>query len=137
NIELSGCKVRDGNGAGIRAEGAGLTLVGMYIHDNEDGILSAPNPDSDIVIENSEFRHNGTTSGSTHGIYIGVVRNLVVRGSYFHDTVTGHHIKTRAQANYILYNRIFDYANGTASYSIDFSNGGRSYAIGNIIEKGP
>jgi len=137
NIEFSGCKVADGNGAAIRAEGAGLTLVNAYIHDNEDGILSAPNPKSDIVIENSEFAHNGTTSGSTHGIYIGNVRNFVLRGSYFHDTVTGHHVKTRALNNYILYNRILDYPNGTASYSIDVSNGGRTYVIGNVIEKGP
>ncbi|HYL49887.1 MAG TPA: right-handed parallel beta-helix repeat-containing protein [Stellaceae bacterium] len=137
NIEFSGCKVADGNGASIRAEGAGLTLVNAYIHDNEDGILSAPNPKSDIVIENSEFAHNGTTSGSTHGIYIGQVRNFVLRGSYFHDTVTGHHVKTRALNNYILYNRIMDYPEGTASYSIDVSNGGRTYVIGNLIEKGP
>jgi len=137
NIEFSGCKVADGNGAAIRAEGAGLTLVNAYIHDNEDGILSAPNPKSDIVIENSEFAHNGTTSGSTHGIYIGQVRNFVLRGSYFHDTVTGHHVKTRALNNYILYNRIMDYPTGTASYSIDVSNGGRTYVIGNVIEKGP
>jgi Right handed beta helix region len=137
NIEFSGCKVADDNGAAIRAEGAGLTLVNAYIHDNEDGILSAPNPKSDIVIENSEFAHNGTTSGSTHGIYIGQVRNFVLRGSYFHDTATGHHVKTRALNNYILYNRIMDYPTGTASYSIDVSNGGRTYVIGNVIEKGP
>jgi len=60
-----------------------------------------------------------------------------LRGSYFHDTETGHHVKTRALANYILYNRILDGPNGDASYSIDMSNGGRSYVIGNIIEKGP
>ena len=123
--------------AAIRAEGAGLSLNNVYIHDNQDGILSAPNPKSDIVIENSEFAHNGTTSGSTHGIYIGQVRNFVLRGSYFHDTVTGHHVKTRALNNYILYNRIMDYPESTASYSIDVSNGGRTYIIGNVIEKDP
>ncbi len=137
NIEFSGCTVGDGNGAAIRAEGAGLSLNNVYIHDNQDGILSAPNPKSDIVIENSEFAHNGTTSGSTHGIYIGQVRNFVLRGSYFHDTVTGHHVKTLALNNYILYNRIMDYPESTANYSIDVSNGGRTYVIGNVIEKGP
>jgi hypothetical protein len=137
NVELSGCHVSDGNGAAIRAEGAGLILSKVYIHDNEDGILSTSNADSDIVIEDSEFAHNGTSSGSTHGIYIGNVRSLTLRGSYFHDTVTGHHVKTRALANYILYNRILDGPNSNASYSIDLSNGGRSYVIGNIIEKGP
>jgi hypothetical protein len=137
NVEMSGCHVGDGNGAAIRAEGAGLVLSKVYIHDNEDGILTTDNGDSDVVIENSEFAHNGTTSGSTHGVYIGHVRSFTLRGSYFHDTETGHHVKTRALANYILYNRILDGPNGDASYSIDMSNGGRSYVIGNIIEKGP
>lgn len=137
NVELSGCHVGDGNGAAIRAEGAGLTLSKVYIHDNEDGILSTSNGDSDILIEDSEFAHNGTSSGSTHGIYIGNVHSFTLRGSYFHDTVTGHHVKTRALANYILYNRILDGPNSNSSYSIDLSNGGRSYVIGNIIEKGP
>ncbi len=41
NVELSGCHVNDGNGAAIRAEGAGLILSKVYIHDNEDGILSS------------------------------------------------------------------------------------------------
>jgi hypothetical protein len=99
NIEFSGCHVPDGNGAAIRAEGAGLTLVNVFIHDKEDGLLSAPNPNSDIVVEDSEFAHNGTSSGATHGIYIGDVRNFVLRGSYFHDTVTGHHVKTRAKTS--------------------------------------
>jgi hypothetical protein len=40
NIELSGCRVRDKNGAGIRQEGANLTLRNCYFHDNEDAILS-------------------------------------------------------------------------------------------------
>lgn len=114
------------DGATIRAEGDGLSLVNVYIHDNQDGILSAPNPKSDIVIESSEFAHNGTTSGSTHGIYVGQVRNFVLRASYFHDTVTGHHVKTRALNNHILYNRIMDYPESTASYSIHVLNGGRN-----------
>ena len=137
NIEFSGAAVGDNNGAGIRAEGAGLTIINCYFHDNQEGILTTENPNSDIVIDSSAFVHNGTSSGQTHGIYIGHVRSLYVRGSVFQGTTIGHHIKTRAETNYILYNRILDFADGTASYSIDLSNGGRGYIIGNIIEKGP
>ncbi|HZL59147.1 MAG TPA: right-handed parallel beta-helix repeat-containing protein [Stellaceae bacterium] len=137
NIEFSGATVHDGNGAGIRGEGAGLTIVNCYFHDNEEGILTAPNANSDIDIESSEFARNGSDSGRVHGIYIGDIRTLIVRGSYFHGQIIGHHIKSRAATNYILYNRIMDFGDGTASYSIDLSNGGRSYVIGNIIEKGP
>src|SRR5687768_16216160 len=40
NIEFSGAKVPDGNGAAIRQEGVGLIVRECYIHDNEMGILA-------------------------------------------------------------------------------------------------
>jgi hypothetical protein len=135
NVEFSGASVGDGNGAGIRAEGANLTIVNCYFHDNQEGILTSDSPNSDIIIDSSAFVHNGTQTGQTHGIYIGHIRTLFVRGSAFQGTTIGHHIKSRADNDYILYNRIFDFADGTASYSIDLSNGGRGYIIGNIIQK--
>ncbi len=137
NIEFSGAAVGDNNGAGIRAEGTNLTVFNCYFHDNQEGILTSEDPNSDIIIDSSAFVHNGTQSGQTHGIYIGHIHTLYVRGSVFQGTTIGHHIKTRADNDYILYNRILDFAEGTASYSIDMSNGGRGYIIGNIIEKGP
>ncbi|HLI22565.1 MAG TPA: right-handed parallel beta-helix repeat-containing protein, partial [Stellaceae bacterium] len=79
NIEFSGAAVGDNNGAGIRAEGANLTIVNCYFHDNQEGILTTENPNSDIVIDASAFVHNGTKSGQTHGIYIGHIRTLFVR----------------------------------------------------------
>ena len=39
-IEFSGAAVRDRNGAGIRQEGAGLTVRDCSFHDNENGILT-------------------------------------------------------------------------------------------------
>ena len=44
-------------------------------------------------------------------------------------------MKTRAAENHILYNRITDETGGTASYELDFSNGGIAYVIGNIIQQ--
>jgi len=41
NVELTGSRVPDKNGAGIRAEGGDLTLREVLIHGNEIGILSA------------------------------------------------------------------------------------------------
>lgn len=55
NIEFSGAKVRDKNGAGIRQEGTNLWLDGCFFHDNEEGILTGGNPESEIIIEYSEF----------------------------------------------------------------------------------
>jgi hypothetical protein len=50
---------------------------------------------------------------------------------------TGHEVKSRAQVNYILYNRLADEATGNASYGVDISNGGLTYIVGNVIQKGP
>jgi len=49
--------------------------------------------------------------------------------------VAGHLIKSRAQKNYIEYNRLTDETAGSPSYEIDLPNGGESYIIGNLIEK--
>jgi hypothetical protein len=95
-IEFSGAKVPDGNGAGIRLEGAGLTVRDCYFHDNENGILTSANPASDIVVEHSEFAHNGFGDGYTHNLYIGNVRSFTLRFSYVHQALVGHNVKSRA-----------------------------------------
>ncbi len=137
NIEFSGATASDQNGAAIRQEGAGLIIRNCYFHDNEEGILTNSNPKSDIIIENSEFANNGFGDGRTHNIYIGNIRSFTLRYSYSHHAKIGHNVKSRAQANYILYNRIMDEWDGTASYAIDLPNGGVSYIIGNLIQQGP
>jgi hypothetical protein len=65
NVEMLGAKVPDQNGAALRLEATGFTLRTSFIHDNENGILSGANTASDIVIENSEFGHNGFGDGYT------------------------------------------------------------------------
>jgi hypothetical protein len=137
NIEFSGAAVPDHNGAGIRQEGAGLTISNSYFHDNEEGILTGANLSSDIVIANTEFARNGYGDGFSHNLYIGTVRSFTLIASYTHDAIVGHNIKSRAQTNFILYNRIQDSDTSTASYDIDLPNGGVSYIIGNIVRKGP
>ena len=135
-VEFSGCRVPDHNGAGIRQEGRGLTLRHCSFHDNEDGILTGADPRSDILIEFSEFHHNGAGDGYSHNLYIGQVRSFTMQFCASHHAKTGHLVKSRAQANSILYNRLMDEADGSSSYVIDLPNGGRSMIIGNIIQHG-
>jgi len=145
NIEFSGAAISDGlgeNGAGIRAQGGSLTVRNCYIHNNQDGILEGPaDTVTDILIENSIFDFNGCDTGTEvgyeHNMYIGDARSFTLRYSYTHGAIQGHDIKTRAHKNYILYNRIMDDSNGTASRNIDIPNGGQAIIMGNIIEKGP
>ncbi|MCK6486903.1 MAG: right-handed parallel beta-helix repeat-containing protein [Planctomycetes bacterium] len=135
-IRFTDAKVPDENGAGIRQEGAGLTVRGCQFHQNENGILSGANPASDILIEGCEFSSSGN-NGYAHNVYIGTVRSLTFRGNYSHHTKVGHNLKSRAQSNHIIANRLMDEATGTASYAIDLPNGGLSFISGNCIQQGP
>ncbi|MGC4114430.1 MAG: right-handed parallel beta-helix repeat-containing protein [Myxococcales bacterium] len=136
NIELSGCTVQDQNGAGIRQEGRNLTVRGCYFHDNENGILTGADAQSEILIETSEFANNGYGDGYSHNMYIGHVGKFTLRSCYSHHAKIGHLVKSRAAQNFILYNKLIDAADGTASYEIDLPNGGTSVILGNVIQQG-
>jgi hypothetical protein len=143
NVEMYGATVPDANGAALRLEATGFTLRNAFIHDNQNGILSNGVTDSDILIEYSEFGHNGAGDGQTHNLYIGHVKSLTFRYSYSHDANVGHNLKSRASTNMIAYSRFSSTppgqpnttASGQPSYEIDLPNAGDSYVIGNIIEQ--
>jgi hypothetical protein len=135
NVELSGAHVPDDNGAGIRLQGAGLTLRHCRFDHNQEGILAGDNPASDIVIESSVFTDNGAGDGFSHNIYINHVRSFTLRDSYSTDARVGHLVKSRALRNYILYDRLTG-ERGTDSYELDLPNGGLSYVIGTVLEQG-
>jgi len=136
NVEFSGARVPDRNGAGIRVEGPGLLVRRCYFHHNENGILVGANPNSQIVVEHSEFAYNGFGDGQSHNLYIGTVSSFTLRYSYAHHAVVGHDVKSRALKSYITYNRIMDEGDGRSSYSIDLPDGGLSFVIGNVIQQG-
>jgi hypothetical protein len=136
-VEFSGAKVPDQNGAGIRLEGAGLTVRDCHFHHNENGILTGRGPTSDILVEHSEFAHNGIGDGYTHNLYIGHARLFTLRHSYVHHAIVGHNVKSRASRNDIRYNRIMDEKDGSSSYAIDLPNGGLAFVVGNLIQQGP
>jgi len=136
-IEFSGAKVPDRNGAGIRAQGPGLTVRNSSFHDNENGLLAGNDLESDIVIEHSEFARNGAGNGQSHNVYAGQVRSFTLRYSYSHHAIVGHNVKSRAIKNYIVYNRIADEQDGRASLAIDLPDGGLSFVMGNLIQQGP
>jgi hypothetical protein len=135
-VEMSGAQVPDQNGAGIRLEGTGLKVTRSWFHDNENGILTGADPESDIVIDRSRFFANGFGDGYSHNLYVGAVRSLTVTGSWLARADTGHELKSRAARNTIVGNRISD-GDATASYSIDLPNGGQSLVAGNVIVQGP
>lgn len=137
NVEMSGARVPEGNGAAIRFEGRNLTLRKVYLHDNENGLLCGVNLASEISIDQSEFARNGSGTGYTHNLYIGEIGKLVVTKSYFHHAIAGHNLKSRAAISIISDSRFADEGDGRASYSAEFPNGGRVTLAFNIFQKGP
>lgn len=135
NIEFHDAKVPDQNGAGIRAEGNGLTIRNCGFFDNEDGILG---PDSgDLTIENSEFARNGYGDGQSHNLYVGRANKVTVVGSFFHEAKIGHNFKSRARETRIENSYFMDGPTGTSSYLVNVPNGGAVYLRGNLFHKGP
>jgi hypothetical protein len=138
NLTLQRARVADGNGAAIRAEGGNLTLDGDRVINNQDGILTAENPDATLLVKNSQFIDNGVCAAScAHGIYAGVLKLLDVEHCQFSGTRDGHHIKSRALRTVVNDSTLMDGPTGTASYLIDVPNGGSLIVTGNILEKGP
>lgn len=136
NVEMSGAKVPDKNGAAIRLDGKHLTIRNSYFHQNENGILTSNDGVSNIVIERSEFGNNGYGDGYSHNVYIGRVNSLVFSHNYSHDAKVGHNLKSRAQQNIIAYNRFSSSGSAATSYEIDLPNAGLAHIIGNIVHQG-
>lgn len=138
NLTLSGARVPDGNGAGIRSEGSSLTVEHVHFIDNQDGILGGAIAGGTLVVRDSEFVRNGACLGAcAHGIYAGHIALLRVERSRFFETREAHHIKSRAARTEIVDCDIADGAEGTSSYLIEIPNGGSVVVRGSKLEKGP
>ncbi len=126
------------NGAGIRAEGTNLTVEDVQFLDNDEGILAAANPASQIIVRRSNFRGNGNCMAAcAHGLYVGAAALLRVEQSDFQGQLVGHNIKSRAARTEVVDNHIADGAEGTSSYLLDLPSGGTILVSGNRFEKGP
>lgn len=92
NIECSGVKVKDGNGACIRLEGQDLTLEHSYFHNSQQGILSSNG--GKIIVRNSRFESLGA-GGRAHSIYVGGDILQVENSLFIAAKDEGHAIKSR------------------------------------------
>ena len=137
NLTLTRARVPDNNGAGIRAEGVNLTVEKVKFINNQNGILAASNPQSTIIVRDSEFLRNGYCSPCAHGIYVNALTLLRVERSKFADTKQGHHVKSRAARTEVIGCDMRDGDTGTASYHIDISNGGSLVVRDTTMQKGP
>jgi hypothetical protein len=150
NGDVSGIRIQASNGGngpsqGGVANGGNITVTRCFIHNNDQGVLSAnTSPTGEqyfaakpfITFQFDDFYDNGDGSGSTHNMYIGfdgfLTMHFTLENSKSRDAYVGHDVKTRAPYNNILYNQISDTV-GATSYELDFPLGGTTYVVGNLI----
>lgn len=138
NIEFRGARARNGNGAGIRFERGSLTVQDCVFEDNEMGILTGNHADSELHVRDSVFGQ-APTGGPTlhHLLYVGRIERFSVSGSRFYQGFRGHLLKSRARVSEVRYNWLADSSDGSASYELEFAEGGLATVIGNVIVQSP
>lgn len=132
NLKFRGAKSPDKNGAGIRHDGADLTVVNCIFVENENGILSTGDETGRVRIHGSQFLRSGHGDGYSHGIYVLRAASLTIENSGFTGTKIGHHVKSLA-AHTLVQNSTLDDGDGRTSYAVDASKGGDVTIAGNTI----
>lgn len=134
DIEFRGARVASGNGAAIRFERGELVIERGAFFDNEMGILTAGSEQMTLTIRDSEFgaapRHAGLLH---HLLYVGAIGRFELVGSRLGNGYRGHLVKSRARENHVRYNLLVDGDEGSASYELEFPDGGLAYVVGNVI----
>lgn len=137
-LTFRGARVPDGNGAGIRMEGGSLTVIASRFEENENGILTSGLPRARLLIEDSAFVRNGALlRDCAHGVYAGLLAELVVRRTRFEGNRICHHLKSRAARTELTDSHIEDGPERGSSYLVDIPDGGDLLMRGNVLIKGP
>lgn len=136
NVEFSGNKVSDQNGAGIRMEGSipggTITVKNSYFHNNEVGILAGNQTNGVLNIENTEFGYNGRTSGTVHTVNVGTIRELNIKKSFFHDSMNGHNIRSLASTISVADSFFYD-GSANTSFNIEMAQAQNGNITGNTF----
>lgn len=131
--------VPDGNGAGIRLEKGNLSVTRSVFRNSEQGLLTAQDPNGEIVIDQSTFTNLGRCDrglSCAHSIYIGDYGSLTITRSRFERGSGGHYVKSRA-ARAIIQNNAFDDSRGQGTnYMIDLPGGASGIIDGNMFVQG-
>lgn len=131
--------VPDGNGAGIRLERGHLRVVNAVFRNSQQGILTAPDLKSAIVIDHSTFSRLGRCDGGNacaHSLYVGDYGSLTVTNSRFEKGTGGHYLKSNAGRNNIADNSFDDSQGVATNYMIDLPSGSVGSITGNMFVQG-
>ncbi|MFA9461266.1 right-handed parallel beta-helix repeat-containing protein [Thiohalorhabdus sp. Cl-TMA] len=108
-----------------------LILRNVEVHNAGMGILASTNSER-LEIINSEFYDTDDPTENGHLVYAGQVKDLVIRGSYFHGARNGHLIKAKS-VNVTIENNFLHDTHGTTANLINIWGCGNNRVIGNAI----
>ncbi|MDF8333155.1 right-handed parallel beta-helix repeat-containing protein [Novosphingobium cyanobacteriorum] len=132
-------RIGEGNGAGIRLEKGDLTVRQSWFRDSDQGILSADDPNGQVLIEKSTFSRLGRCDrglSCAHSVYFGDYGSVTIRNVRFEQGRGGHYVKSRA-ARIEVSDSSFDDSQGRATnYMIDLSAGATGAIRGNWMVQG-
>ena len=115
-------------------EQGSLEVRNCSFEDNQNGILTANFEDAELRVINSTFdKAPHDDLGLHHLLYVGRIRHFVLEGSRLQHGYRGHLVKSRARVSEVRYNWLADGPGGTASYELEFPEGGDAQVVGNLI----
>ena len=132
-------RVPDYNGAGIRLEAGDLTVAESWFRDSQQGILTASDTSSSMVIDRSTFTRLGTCEGAggcAHSIYTGDLSQVRITNSRFEQGRGGHYVKSRASRVDIAASSFDDAAGRATNYMIDLPGGATGQISNNWFVQG-
>lgn len=138
-IIFQNLRVPDGNGAGIRLERGNLTVRQAWFRDSEQGILSADDPASSVLIEQSTFSRLGRCDrglSCAHSVYFGDYGSVTIRRTRFEQGRGGHYVKSRAARTDVTQSSFDDSRGVATNYMIDLSIGSTGRIAGNWFVQG-
>ncbi len=132
-------RVRDFNGAGIRLETGNLTVAQSWFRDSQQGILTASDSSTQLVIDRSTFTRLGTCEGPggcAHSIYTGTLGQVRITNSRFEEGRGGHYVKVRSPLVDIASCSFDDSGGVTTNYMIDLPAGASGQISNNWFVQG-
>ena len=138
NLTLQRARVPDGNGAGIRAEGPGLTIENVRFVNNQAGVIAGDAPNASITIRDALFSATGRCDvpRCANAITVGRLKSLVIERSRLTGTIGAHMIVSAAAQTRIVSSIIEDGAKGSASFQVIIATG-NLVMEDNVVQKGP
>lgn len=144
NAEVSGITFQniessDGNGSGIRLEQGNLLVTQSWFKDSQQGILTADDLSSRIVVDKSTFTRLGTcahSAGCAHSIYIGNYGLARITRNRFEIGRGGHYLKARSPHVEIASNSFDDSQGKWTNYMIDLPEGATGQITNNWFVQG-